>query len=58
MALVTISFCIAFTSQPDADEFCGQPVQQFRVRRPLTLQAEIFSGLDQAGAEIHLPEDG
>ena len=39
-----------------ADEFGGQPVEQFGMRRPFALRAEILHRLDQAGAEIHLPE--
>ena len=39
-----------------AHELRRQPVQQFRIRRPLALRAEIFHGLHQPHAEIHLPE--
>ena len=38
------------------DKFDGQPIEQSLVGRRVTLRAEIFGGLDQANAEIHLPK--
>ena len=38
------------------DEFGGQPVEQFRMRRPGALRAEVLAGLDEAAAEHLLPE--
>src|SRR5439155_16024065 len=38
------------------DEFGRQPLEQFRVRRPLALNAEVFHRLGQADAETLLPE--
>ena len=41
---------------PRADELSGQPVEQLRMRGRLALRAEVLHGLDETGAEIHLPE--
>src|SRR5262245_10809511 len=37
-------------------ELDGQPIEQFRMRGPLTPHAEILGGFDQPHAEQHLPE--
>ena len=42
--------------QPWRDELGGQPVEQFRVRRPVALQAEIVRRADDAAAEVILPD--
>jgi hypothetical protein len=38
-----------------ADEFSGEPVEQFRVAREFASDAEVLDGLDQPGTEVHLP---
>ena len=53
---MTISRCIAFTSQPGSDELGRQPVEQLGVRRRLALEAEVLGGLHQPDAEMLLPE--
>ena len=47
---------MAFWLQPRADEFGGQPVEQFRMRRLRALRAEIVLRLHDAAAEILLPD--
>ena len=39
-----------------ADELGRQPVEQLRMHRRLALHAEVFLRLDDAVAEVHLPE--
>jgi hypothetical protein len=38
------------------DQFSGEPVEQFRVGGPGTLQPEVIGGLHQAPAKVMLPE--
>ena len=39
-----------------ADEFGREPVEQFGIRRPFALHAEVLNGLHDADAEELLPE--
>ena len=40
----------------EANQFRGQPVEKFRMRRPFAAAAEVFRRPDQASAEMMLPE--
>ena len=37
-------------------ELMGEPLEQFRMRRPLAADAEVADGADQAFAEVVLPD--
>ena len=39
-----------------ADKFGREPVEQFRMGRPLALHAEVLDGLHDADAKILLPK--
>ena len=53
---MTMSFCMRFDVPAALHEFDGQPVEQFRMHRPFALRAEIVHRLDDAEAEVGLPE--
>ena len=38
------------------DEFGGQPIEEFGMRRQFTLAAEVFAGLNQTCSKAALPE--
>ena len=51
-----ISLCIAFMDHLLRDEFRGQPVEQFRMRRISGTRAEIARRFHEARAEVELPD--
>ena len=51
-----MSLCIDLSFQLAFHEFAREPVEQFRVRRPLAAKAEVARGRDDALAEMMLPE--
>ena len=55
VALVTIERMIAFVFQPLVGVLRGQPVEQFRMARRLSLGAEIVDRFHQPRTEQHLP---
>ena len=54
VALVTISRCMCLTTPRRADQFGGQPVEQFGMRRRGTLSTKILVGFDQAAAKYRI----
>ena len=55
-ALRTISRCSGLSRQPSCDERARQPVEQFGVARPVSVRAEVVRRLDDAAAEVVLPD--
>ena len=58
MLLSTISRCSGFSCQPLSTSDAGQPVEQLGMAGPLAVEAEVVGRLDEARAEMVLPERG